>query len=53
MASFMQALRGNRVKFEVETIVNIDGATATNEFLMFSLANLGDVFLVPSPYYAG
>ena len=51
MASFMEALRGNRVKFEAERIVNTAGATAANELLMFCLADPGDVFLVPSPYY--
>ncbi|KAH9304788.1 hypothetical protein KI387_009192, partial [Taxus chinensis] len=53
MASFMAALRGNRVKFDHERIVNTAGATAANEVLMFCLADPGDVFLVPSPYYAG
>lgn len=53
MASFMEVLRGNRVKFEAERIVNIAGAAATNELLMFYLADPGDVFLVPTPYYEG
>ncbi|GLJ27268.1 hypothetical protein SUGI_0535070 [Cryptomeria japonica] len=53
MASFMETLRGNRVKFEAERIVNTAGATAANELLMFCLADPGDVFLVPTPYYAG
>ncbi|KAH9304782.1 hypothetical protein KI387_009186 [Taxus chinensis] len=53
MANFMEGLRENRVKFEAERIVNTAGATAANEVLMFCLADPGDVFLVPSPYYAG
>ncbi|GLJ27267.1 hypothetical protein SUGI_0535000 [Cryptomeria japonica] len=53
MANFMEELRGNKVKFEPERIVNTAGATAANEVLMFCLADPGDAFLVPSPYYAG
>ncbi|GLJ14448.1 hypothetical protein SUGI_0233610 [Cryptomeria japonica] len=53
MASFMEAMRGNRVKFDPDRIVNAAGSTATNEVLMFCLADQGDVFLVPSPYYPG
>ncbi|KAH9304787.1 hypothetical protein KI387_009191, partial [Taxus chinensis] len=53
MANFMAAMRGNKVKFDPERIVNTAGATAANEVLMFCLTDPGDVFLVPSPYYAG
>ncbi|XP_057832067.1 1-aminocyclopropane-1-carboxylate synthase 8-like [Cryptomeria japonica] len=53
MASFMEAMRGNRVKFDPDRIVNAAGSTAANEVLMFCLADPGDVFLVPSPYYPG
>ncbi|GLJ27271.1 hypothetical protein SUGI_0535240 [Cryptomeria japonica] len=53
MANFMEALRGNKVKFDPERIVSTAGATAANEVLMFCLADPGDVFLVPTPYYPG
>ena len=51
MANFMEGLRGNKVKFDPERLVSTAGATAANEVLMFCLADPGDVFLVPSPYY--
>ncbi|GLJ27273.1 hypothetical protein SUGI_0535330 [Cryptomeria japonica] len=51
MAKFMEALRGYKVKFDPDRIVNAAGSTAANEVLMFCLADAGDVFLVPSPYY--
>ena len=53
MANFMEALRGNKVKFDPEKLVSTAGATAANEVLMFCLADPGDVFLVPTPYYPG
>ncbi|GLJ27269.1 hypothetical protein SUGI_0535210 [Cryptomeria japonica] len=53
LANFMGALGRNKVKFEAERIVNTAGTTAANEVLMFCLADPGDVFLVPSPYYPG
>ncbi|XP_010536854.1 PREDICTED: 1-aminocyclopropane-1-carboxylate synthase 7 [Tarenaya hassleriana] len=53
MASFMEQIRGKRVKFDPERIVLTAGATAANELLTFILANPGDALLVPTPYYPG
>ncbi|KAL0924060.1 hypothetical protein M5K25_004865 [Dendrobium thyrsiflorum] len=53
MASFMEQIRGKRVKFDPDRMVLTAGATAANELLTFILADPGDVFLVPTPYYPG
>ncbi|KAI4380373.1 hypothetical protein MLD38_006571 [Melastoma candidum] len=53
MASFMEQIRGGRVKFDPERVVITAGATAANELLTFILANRGDALLVPTPYYPG
>ncbi|KAJ0977459.1 hypothetical protein J5N97_012933 [Dioscorea zingiberensis] len=53
MASFMEIIRGRRVKFDPERIVLTAGATAANEILTFILADHGDALLVPTPYYPG
>ncbi|ESQ36780.1 hypothetical protein EUTSA_v10007457mg [Eutrema salsugineum] len=52
IAHFMGKARGGRVTFDPERIVMSGGATGANETIMFCLADPGDVFLVPSPYYA-
>ncbi|CAN8254030.1 unnamed protein product [Cochlearia groenlandica] len=52
IAAFMERARGGRVKFEAERVVMSGGATGANETLMFCLANPGDAFLAPTPYYA-
>lgn len=44
--------RGGRVTFDPDRVVMSGGATGANELIMFCLADPGDVFLVPSPYYA-
>lgn len=44
--------RGGRVTFDPDRIVMGGGATGANELIMFCLADPGDGFLVPSPYYA-
>lgn len=49
----MGKARGGRVRFDPERIVMAGGATGANEMLMFCLADAGDGFLVPSPYYPG
>ena len=49
----MAEIRGNKVKFDVNNLVLTAGATSANEILMFCLAELGDAFLVPTPYYPG
>ncbi|XP_060213318.1 1-aminocyclopropane-1-carboxylate synthase 4-like [Lycium barbarum] len=53
IAKFMEKTRGSRVKFDPERVVMAGGATGANETLMFCLADPGDAFLVPSPYYPG
>lgn len=53
LADFMAKIRGNRVKFDPSKIVLTAGATSANEILMFCLAEPGDAFLVPTPYYPG
>lgn len=52
IAAFMERARGGRVRFEEERVVMSGGATGANETLMFCLADRGDAFLVPTPYYA-
>ncbi|EEF50585.1 1-aminocyclopropane-1-carboxylate synthase 1 [Ricinus communis] len=51
IAKFMGKVRGNRVTFDPDRIVMGGGATGANETIMFCLADPGDAFLVPSPYY--
>lgn len=51
IAMFMGRVRGNRVSFDPDRVVMAGGATGANELIMFCLANPGDAFLVPSPYY--
>ncbi|XP_038886265.1 1-aminocyclopropane-1-carboxylate synthase CMA101-like [Benincasa hispida] len=46
-------IRGNKVKFDVNKLVLTAGATSANEILMFCLAEPGEAFLVPTPYYPG
>ncbi|KAG7635238.1 Aminotransferase class I/classII [Arabidopsis suecica] len=52
IATFMERARGGRVRFEAERVVMSGGATGANETIMFCLADPGDAFLVPTPYYA-
>lgn len=51
IANFMSKARGGRVKFDPDRVVMAGGATGANETVMFCLADPGDAFLVPSPYY--
>ncbi|KAI3444492.1 hypothetical protein Pfo_001157 [Paulownia fortunei] len=51
VAKFMAKARGGRVSFDPDRIVMAGGATGANELIMFCLADRGDGFLVPSPYY--
>lgn len=53
MADFMSENRGNRVSFNPNKLVLTAGATSANETLMFCLADRGDAFLLPTPYYPG
>ncbi|CAN4111531.1 unnamed protein product [Withania somnifera] len=51
IANFMEKTRGGRVTFDPERVVMAGGATGANETIIFCLADPGDAFLVPSPYY--
>nr|XP_043624475.1 1-aminocyclopropane-1-carboxylate synthase [Erigeron canadensis] len=51
IANFMGKARGNRVAFDPDRIVMGGGATGASESLMFCLADPGDAFLIPTPYY--
>ncbi|PIM99848.1 1-aminocyclopropane-1-carboxylate synthase [Handroanthus impetiginosus] len=53
VARFMEKVRGNRVRFDPDRIVMSGGATGAQETLSFCLADPGDAFLVPTPYYPG
>jgi 1-aminocyclopropane-1-carboxylate synthase len=53
VAKFMERTRGNRVCFDPNRIVMSGGATGAHEVTAFCLADPGDAFLVPTPYYAG
>ncbi|KAK7406091.1 hypothetical protein VNO78_07708 [Psophocarpus tetragonolobus] len=53
VAKFMARTRGNRVTFDPDRIVMSGGATGAHEVTAFCLADPGDAFLVPTPYYAG
>lgn len=49
----MSEQRDYRVAFDPSNIVLTAGATSANEALMFCLADQGDAFLIPTPYYPG
>ncbi|KAM1019330.1 hypothetical protein ACFX13_041417 [Malus domestica] len=51
IATFMSKARGGRVTFDPDRVVMSGGATGANELVMFCLADPGDAFLIPSPYY--
>ncbi|XAR70254.1 1-aminocyclopropane-1-carboxylate synthase [Bertholletia excelsa] len=53
IAKFMAKVRADRVTFDPDRIVMSGGATGAQETLAFCLADRGDAFLVPTPYYAG
>ncbi|TQD80116.1 hypothetical protein C1H46_034323 [Malus baccata] len=53
MVDFMASMRGNKVKFDPNKLVLTAGSTSANETLMFCLADPGDAFLLPIPYYPG
>ncbi|KAH7566740.1 hypothetical protein JRO89_XS08G0225600 [Xanthoceras sorbifolium] len=53
LVEFMSEIRGNKVTFDSNKVVLTAGATSANETLMFCLAELGDAFLIPTPYYPG
>ncbi len=49
----MAEIRRNKVKFDPNKLVLTAGSTSANETLMFCLAERGDAFLLPTPYYPG
>ncbi|XP_022931369.1 1-aminocyclopropane-1-carboxylate synthase-like [Cucurbita moschata] len=53
VANFMAKVRGNRVQFDPDRVVMSGGATGAHETVAFCLANPGEAFLVPIPYYPG
>ncbi|KAI5563691.1 hypothetical protein POPTR_014G012600v4 [Populus trichocarpa] len=53
LVEFMAEIRGNKVTFDQNKIVLTAGATSANETLMFCLAEPGEAFLLPTPYYPG
>ncbi|KAJ7545227.1 hypothetical protein O6H91_09G111400 [Diphasiastrum complanatum] len=53
LAIFMGEVMGGRVAFKEEQMVLTSGSSAALDILAFSLAEAGDAFLVPSPYYPG
>lgn len=53
LSSFLENLMGGGMPFHADNIVLTAGATAALEILSFCLAEAGDAFLVPSPYYPG
>ncbi|XP_073121063.1 1-aminocyclopropane-1-carboxylate synthase CMA101-like [Henckelia pumila] len=53
LAAYMSEIRQNKVKFDPNKVVLTAGATSANETLMFCLAEPGEAFLIPTPYYPG
>jgi len=53
LVKFMAKIRGNVIKFDSENLVLAAGATSANEILMFCLADPGEAFILPTPYYPG
>lgn len=53
MSTFMSQVMGGSVKFDPYNIVLTSGATPAIEMLSFCLADHGNAFLVPTPYYPG
>ncbi|XP_059439399.1 1-aminocyclopropane-1-carboxylate synthase 3 [Corylus avellana] len=53
LVEFMAETRGNKVSFNPNHLVLTAGATSANETLMFCLAEAGEAFLLPTPYYPG
>ncbi|KAF8033292.1 hypothetical protein BT93_D2024 [Corymbia citriodora subsp. variegata] len=51
VAKFMGRVRRGKATFDPNRVVMSGGATGASETLIFCLADPGDAFLVPSPYY--
>ncbi|KZV54512.1 hypothetical protein F511_01310 [Dorcoceras hygrometricum] len=53
LVEYMSEIRQKQVKFDPDKVVLTAGATSANETLMFCLAEPGEAFLIPTPYYPG
>jgi len=53
LSDFMHQVMGGSVKFDPSNMVLTAGATPAIEILSFCLADHGNAFLVPTPYYPG
>ena len=53
VAEFMTQILEKEVCFNPSQIVLTAGATPAIEMLSFCLADVGNAFLVPTPYYPG
>ncbi|KAM7277986.1 hypothetical protein ACFE04_005120 [Oxalis oulophora] len=53
LSELMANIRGNKLKINPNNLVLTAGSTSANETLIFCLANPGEAFLVPTPYYPG
>lgn len=53
LSDFMHQVMGESVKFDPSNMVLTAGATPAIEILSFCLADQGNAFLVPTPYYPG
>lgn len=53
MADFMNEIVERRVAFDPSRLIVTSGATSALEILSFCLADQGNAFLVPAPYYPG
>lgn len=51
VAGFMSQVMDRSVSFDPSQIILTAGATSAIEMLSFCLADSGNAFLVPSPYY--
>lgn len=49
----MERVRRGKTKFDPNRIIMSGGATGAHELIAFCLADPGDAFLVPTPYYPG
>lgn len=52
-ADFMSRIMGGNVSFDPSNMVITAGGTPAIEVLAFCLADHGNAFLVPTPYYPG
>ncbi|XP_028797461.1 probable aminotransferase ACS12 [Neltuma alba] len=53
LSNFMSQVLGGSVNFDPSNIILTSGATPAIEILSFCLADHGNAFLVPTPYYPG